>query len=39
MVKVYDKLNKDNQDKFKKMINQNQKGFMTMQSFALKQIK
>ena len=39
MVQVYDKLNKDNQDKFKKMINQNQKGFMTMQSFALKQIK
>tara|TARA_Y100000310_G_C20417785_1_gene685184 strand:- start:48 stop:668 length:621 start_codon:yes stop_codon:yes gene_type:complete len=39
MVKVYDKINKDNQDKFRKMINLNQKGFMTMQSFALKQVK
>ena len=39
MVQVYDKLNKDNQEKFRKMINQNQKGFMTMQSFALKQVR
>jgi len=39
MVKVYDKINKDNQDKFRKMINLNLKGFMTMQSFALKQVK
>jgi len=39
MVKVYDALNKDNQSKFKDMINKNLKGFMAMQSFAMKQVK
>jgi len=39
MVKVYDALNKDNQGKFKDMINKNSKGFMAMQSFAMKSIK
>ena len=39
MVKVYDALNKDNQGKFKEMINKNSKGFMAMQSFAMKSVK
>ena len=39
MVQVYDALNKDNQTKFKDMINKNLKGFMAMQSFAMKQVK
>ena len=39
MVQVYDALNKDNQSKFKEMINKNLKGFMAMQSFAMKQTK
>ena len=39
MVKVYDALNKDNQTKFKDMINKNSKGFMAMQSFAMKSVK
>ena len=39
MVKVYDALNKDNQGKFKDMINKNLKGFMAMQSFAMKSVK
>ena len=39
MVKVYDALNKDNQSKFKEMINKNSKGFMAMQSFAMKSIR
>ena len=39
MVKVYDALNKDNQGKFKDMINKNSKGFMAMQSFAMKSVK
>ena len=39
MVQVYDKLNKDNQSKFKDMINKDKKGFMAMQSFAMKQVK
>ena len=39
MVQVYDAINKDNQAKFKEMINKNLKGFMAMQSFAMKQVK
>ena len=39
MVKVYDALNKDNQGKFKDMINKNKGGFMAMQSFAMKKVK
>ena len=39
MVQVYDALNKDNQGKFKDMINKNLKGFMAMQSFAMKSVK
>ena len=39
MVQVYDALNKDNQLKFKDMINKNLKGFMAMQSFAMKSVK
>ena len=39
MVQVYDALNKDNQSKFKDMINKNLKGFMAMQSFAMKSVK
>ena len=39
MVKVYAALNKDNQGKFKDMINKNLKGFMAMQSFAMKSVK
>ena len=39
MVKVYDALNKDNQGKFKDMINKNKGGFMAMQSFAMKKVR
>ena len=39
MVKVYDALNKDNQGKFKDMINKNKNGFMAMQNFAMKSIR
>ena len=39
MVKVYDALNKDNQMKFKDMINKNKQGFMAMSSFAFKSVK
>ena len=39
MVKVYDALNKDNQSKFKDMINKNKNGFMAMQNFAMKSIR
>ena len=39
MVQVYDAINKDNQAKFKEMINKNLKGFMAMQSFAMKSAK
>ena len=39
MVQVYDAINKDNQAKFKELINKNLKGFMAMQSFAMKSIK
>ena len=39
MVKVYDALNKDNQLKFKDMINKNKQGFMAMSSFAFKSVK
>ena len=33
------RFNKDNQSKFKDMINKDKKGFMAMQSFAMKQVK
>ena len=36
---IRDAINKDNQAKFKEMINKNLKGFMAMQSFAMKQVK
>ena len=39
MVQVYDAINKDNQAKFKELINKNLKGFMAMQSFAMKSVK
>ena len=39
MVEVYNAINKDNQSKFKEMINKNLQGFLAMQSFAMKQIK
>ena len=39
MVKVYDALNKDNQGKFKDMINKNKSGFMAMQNFAMKKVR
>ena len=39
MTKVYDALNKDNQTKFKDMINKDKKSFMAMQSFAMKSVK
>ena len=39
MVQVYDALNKDNHSKFKDMINKTLKGFMAMQSFAMKSVK
>ena len=39
MVQVYDALNKDNQLKFKDMINKNKNGFMAMQSFAMKKVR
>ena len=39
MVQVYDAINKDNQSKFREMINKNLKGFMAMQSFAMKSVK
>ena len=39
MVQVYDAINKDNQSKFRDMINKNLKGFMAMQSFAMKSVK
>jgi len=39
MVQVYNAINKDNQGKFKEMINKNLQGFMAMQSFAMKQSK
>ena len=39
MVKVYDALNKDNQGKFKDMINKNKGGFMAMQNFAMKKVR
>ena len=39
IVQVYEALNKDNQTKFKDMINKNLKGFMAMQSFAMKSVK
>ena len=39
MTKVYDALNKDNQTKFKDMINKDKKSFMAMQAFAMKSVK
>ena len=39
MVQVYDALNKDNQLKFKDMINKNLQGFMAMQKFAMQRVK
>ena len=39
MVKVYDALNKDNQSKFKDMINKNLQGFMAMQKFAMQKVR
>lgn len=39
MVQVYDAINKDNQSKFRELINKNLKGFMAMQSFAMKSVK
>ena len=39
MTKVYDALNKDNQIKFKDMINKDKKSFMAMQAFAMKSVK
>ena len=39
MVKVYDALNKDNQSKFKEMINKNLQGFMAMQKFAMQKVR
>jgi len=39
MVEVYNAINKDNQSKFKEMINKNLQGFLAMQSFAMKQTK
>ena len=39
MTKVYDALNKDNQTKFKDMINKDKKSFMAMQSFAMNSVK
>ena len=39
MTKVYDALNKDNQTKFKDMINKDKKSFMAMQAFAMKSVR
>ena len=39
MVQVYDALNKDNQSKFKDMINKNLQGFMAMQKFAMQKVR
>lgn len=39
MVQVYDALNKDNQLKFKDMINKNLQGFMAMQKFAMQKVR
>ena len=39
MIQVYESLNKDNQLKFKNLINANLKGFTAMQSFAIKSTK
>ena len=39
MSKVYAALNKDNQQKFKELVNKDKKGFMAMHAFSLKSVK